>query len=331
VFVAYLRDIYGAAEKFSGVFLNLAKAQISAMRLLELVENDMIVRDAAQAMPAPPFRGRIEFKNVSFAYRRSRHVLKALNFAVTPGETVALVGHSGAGKSTLVSLLLRFYDPQQGQILIDGEDLRNFTLKSLRDQVTVLLQEAKLFRLTVRENIMFGRPDATEAEIVEAARLAEAHDFIMQMPEGYDTIIYEGGDNLSGGQKQRINIARAMIRNTPIVILDEPAAGLDAKTEAKIHAAIRRLARDRTTFIIAHNLTTIASADKILLLEEGQLAHQGSHEQLLLSSAQYLEFYELQVGKLQKPPLIAAEKDGNNGHLLPEKAALNKAQSVYPI
>jgi ATP-binding cassette subfamily B protein len=331
VFVAYLRDIYGAAEKFSGVFPNLAKAQISAMRLLELVENDMILRNDSKAVPAPPFLGRIEFKNVSFAYKRGKQVLKALNFTVAPGETVALVGYSGAGKSTLVSLLLRFYDPQQGQIRIDGEDIRNFTLKSLRDQITVLLQEAKLFRQTVRENILFGRSDATEAEIVEAARLAEARDFIMQMPEGYDTIIYEGGDNLSGGQKQRINIARAIIRNTPIVILDEPATGLDAITEAKIHAAIRRLTRGKTTFIIAHQLATIANADKILLLEEGQLAHQGSHEQLLRTSTQYQAFYEIQFGKHQKPRLVAAETDGSNGHLSPEKVALDEAQSLYQI
>ncbi|MGH7599378.1 MAG: ABC transporter ATP-binding protein, partial [bacterium] len=239
--------------------------------------------------------GRIEFKNVSFAYnKRGKEVLKNLNFAVEPGETVALVGHSGAGKSTLVSLLLRFYDPQQGKILIDRRNIRRFTVKSLRSQITILLQDAKLFRQTVRENIAFGKVGASEEEIIEAAKLAEAHDFIMQMPEGYDTMMEEGGDNLSGGQKQRINIARAIIRNTPIVILDEPATGLDAKAEAKINAAIQRLTRDKTTFIIAHKFSTIAGADKILLLEEGQLAHQGRHEQLLCESAAYRELYELQ-------------------------------------
>jgi ATP-binding cassette subfamily B protein len=332
VFVAYLRDIYGAAEKFSGVFINLAKAQVSGERLLELVENDMVVRDDPKARPAPKLKGRIEFKNVGFAYKKGQEVLKNLNFAVAPGETVALVGPSGAGKSTLISLLLRFYDPQKGQILIDGQSIRQFTLNSLRDQITILLQDAKLFRQTVRENIAFGKIGATEEEIIAAAKLAEAHDFIMQMPEDYEAIMYEGGDNLSGGQKQRLNIARAIIRNTPILILDEPVTGLDAKTEAKINAAIRRLVQGKTTFIIAHKFSTIAAADKILLLEDGKLAYQGTHEQLLQESAQYRELYELQFGP--ERPLTGQQRewaavaapppgqDQNNGHAKPQEVML---------
>jgi ATP-binding cassette subfamily B protein len=209
------------------------------------------VQDAPKAIPAPKFWGRIEYRNVSFGYKKGMTVLKHLNFVVKPGETIALIGHSGAGKSTLIRLLLRFYDPQHGQILIDGHDLRKFTLRSLRDQITVVMQEARLFNKTVRENIGFGKADASEEEIIRAAKLAQAHDFIMQMPEGYDTMIYEGGENLSGGQKQRLNIARAIIRNTPIVILDEPATALDAHNEAKIQTALRELTRDKTTFIIA--------------------------------------------------------------------------------
>ncbi len=315
VFMAYMRDIYGIFEKFSELFLGMAKSQVSGERLLELVENDMIVQDAPDAVPAPPFHGRIEFKNVSFAYKKGHEVLKNLNFIVAPGETVALVGHSGAGKSTLISLLLRFYDPQQGQILIDGHDLRKFTLKSLRDQMTIILQEAKLFRQTVRENIAFGKAGATEDETIAAAKLAKAHDFIVRMPEGYDTMMYEGGDNLSGGQKQRINIARAIIRNTPLMILDEPVTGLDARAEAQINAAIHRLTRGKTTFIIAHRFTTVAAAEKILLLEEGQLAHYGAHEQLMRESPQYRELYELQFGWQKEPAAGEVASGGKNGQI----------------
>ncbi len=334
VFMAYMRDIYGIFEKFSELFLGMAKSQVSGERLLELVENDMIVQDDPGAVPAPPFRGRIEFKNVSFAYNHGREVLKNLNFIVEPGETVALVGHSGAGKSTLISLLLRFYDPQQGQILIDGSDLRKFTLKSLRDQMTIVLQGAKLFRQTVRENIAFGKTGAsalsgaTDDEIIEAAKLAQAHEFIMRMPEGYDTVMYEGGDNLSGGQKQRINIARAIIRNTPLMILDEPVTGLDARAEAQINAAIHRLTRGKTTFIIAHKFSTIAAAEKILLLEDGHVAHYGAHEQLIRQSPHYRELYELQFahtgplpGWQKKPPAVEAASGGVNGQIEPQNAA----------
>lgn len=302
VFMAYMRDIYGIFEKFSELFLGMAKSQVSGERLLELVENDMVVQDDPNAAPAPAFHGRIEFKNVSFAYKKGCAVLKNLNFIVAPGETVALVGHSGAGKSTLISLLLRFYDPQQGQILIDGHDLREITLKSLRDQVTILMQDAKLFNKTVRENIGFGKVDATDDEIIRAAKLSHAHDFIVQMPEGYDTVIEEGGENLSGGQKQRLNIARAIIRNTPILILDEPATALDAKAEANIHEALDELTHRRTTFIIAHKFSTVANADKILVLEEGKLAASGTHEELLRTNREYRELYELQ----QRPPLELA-------------------------
>jgi len=323
VFVAYLRDIYVSFEKFSGLYIGLAKSQVSGERLLELVENDMVMQDDPKAVAAPSFKGRIEFRNVRFAYKRGQNVLKNLNFVVEPGEMVALVGHSGAGKSTLISLLMRFYDPQQGQILIDGEDIRKFTLKSLRVQMTIVLQDAMLFRQTVRENIAFGKAGATEEEIIAAATLAEAHEFVMQMPEGYDTMMYEGGDNLSGGQKQRMNIARAIIRNTPLLILDEPATGLDARAEAKINAAIHQLARDKTTFVIAHKFSTIANADKILLLEDGQLAHQGTHEQLMYESAQYREFYALQFGRQQHLTAVAADSDGNNGHVEPEHVAMS--------
>jgi len=323
VFVAYMRDVMGSFEKFSGLFISLAKSQIAVDRLLELAESEMVMQDEPDAVAAPALQGRLEFKNVSFAYKPGHEVLKNLNFTVAPGGTVALVGQSGAGKSTLISLLMRFYDPQQGEILVDGENIRRFTRKSLRQQMTILLQDAKLFRQTVRENIAFGKAGAVEEEVVAAAKLAEAHEFIMQMPEGYDALMHEGGENLSGGQRQRLNIARAVIRNTPIVILDEPTTGLDARAEGKINTAIQRLARGRTTFIIAHKFSTILNADTIVVLEEGQLAHQGTHEQLLRQSPQYRELYELQFGWQQKLAPGETAADGNNGHIEPANVAVN--------
>ncbi|MGH7455763.1 MAG: ABC transporter ATP-binding protein, partial [bacterium] len=223
LFVAYLKKLYSPLDKFAEMMLDVAKSQVSGERLLELLECDMVMQDAPRAIAAPGFKGRVEYRHVSFGYKKGAQVLKNLNFVAAPGETIALVGHSGAGKSTLISLLMRFYDPQAGQILIDGRDIREFTLQSLRNQITVVMQEARLFNKTVRDNIGFGKIDAIEEEIIQAAKLAQAHDFIMQMPEGYDTMVDEGGENLSGGQRQRLNIARAIIRNTPIVILDEPA------------------------------------------------------------------------------------------------------------
>jgi ABC-type multidrug transport system fused ATPase/permease subunit len=217
-------------------------------------------------------------------------------------------------------MLLRFYDPQKGQILIDGRDVREITLKSLRDQVTILMQDAKLFNKTVRDNIGFGKADATDEEIIHAARLAHAHDFIVQLPEGYDTVIEEGGENLSGGQRQRLNIARAIIRNTAILILDEPATALDAKAEAQIHEALDELTEKKTTFVIAHKFSTIANADKILVLEEGKLAACGTHDELLRTNHEYRELYELQ----QRPPLesiTAAITDKSESAVLREEPA----------
>jgi ABC-type multidrug transport system fused ATPase/permease subunit len=306
VFVAYLRDIAASVEKVSALFLELTKARVSAERLLELIETDLVVQDDAGAIDAPRFRGRVEFRNVSFAYGDGVPVLEDVSFVVEPGQTVALVGQSGAGKSTLISLLLRFYDPQHGQVLIDGTDIRRFTLASLRRQTTILLQDARLFSQSVRDNIAFGKPDATDDEVVLAAKRAQAHEFIAQMPGGYDSVVAEGGETLSGGQRQRINIARAIIRDTPIVILDEPGRSLDAHAEAKVNAAIRELTRDDTTFIVAHELSTVTTADRILVLDGGRLVHQGTHRQLLAESPLYRELYELQANRRPSVPAVAS-------------------------
>ncbi|MCG8607144.1 ABC transporter ATP-binding protein/permease [bacterium] len=312
VFVAYLREVLSSVEKFNSLFLGLASSQVASERIMEVIGNEMIVKDAPSAVPAPALKGHLKFDSVSFAYRKGKRVLEDLNFEIMPGETIALVGHSGAGKSTLISLLLRFYDPQQGRILIDGRDSREFTIKSLRDQITILLQDAKLFRQSVADNIAFGKKGATREEVIAAAKMAQAHEFIMDMPDGYDTLMYEGGENLSGGQKQRINIARAIIRNTALLILDEPSTGLDAKAEAQIATALSHLTGGKTTFIIAHRFSTIKNADRILLLEEGQLAHFGTHERLFDESEQYRELYEIQFGNQRELATNRAHASGTN-------------------
>jgi ATP-binding cassette subfamily B protein len=297
LFVAYLRKLYGPLDKLADLMLSVAKSQVAGERLLQLLECDMFMQDGPKAVPAPSFRGHVAYRKVSFGYSDGQAVLKDIDFVVKPGETVAILGHNGAGKSTLISLLLRFYDPQMGRILIDGRDLREFTLQSLRDQITVVMQEARLFNKSVRENIGFGKMGATDREIMQAAKLAQAHDFIVRMPDGYDTIIYEGGENLSGGQKQRLNLARAIIRNTPIVILDEPATAVDAETEAKIHEALQALTREKTTFIIAHKFSTVAHADRVLLLRKGRIAAYGTHEELRHTSPVYRAMYAWQFGR----------------------------------
>lgn len=302
LFVAYLDELYGPIDKLSAIMIALAKNQVAGNRVVELVESKMVMRDRRHAVAAPLLTGQIEFRNVTFGYQRRgsgdkqqrKAALRGITFIAKPGETVALIGHSGAGKSTLLNLLMRFYDPQKGTILIDDHDIRHYQLRSLRNNMTVVLQDAMLFSRTIRENIAFGRANATEDEIVTAAKLAEAHQFIEALSDGYDTVIQEGGTNLSGGQRQRINIARAIIRNAPILILDEPTTGLDAAAEAKISAATAQLTKGKTTFIIAHKLQTIRHADRILLLHEGALLAQGSHEELWRNCQEYRNLYELQ-------------------------------------
>jgi ATP-binding cassette subfamily B protein len=296
VFTAYLKELYGPIDKFSEILVDLAQAVVSGERLVELVEQPVVVRDQPGAQPAPRWRGDVEFRGVSFAYKKGQTVLHDLSFRARAGQTVALVGSSGAGKSTMANLLMRFYDPTSGAVLLDGTDIRSFTLQSVRNQITVVLQDNFLFRKTVRENIAFGRPDASEDEIVAAARAAQAHEFIQTLPQGYDTLVEERGVNFSGGQKQRLSIARAILRDAPILILDEPTTGLDALAEAQINQALVRLMHGRTTFVIAHRFSTIANADHILVIEDGQVAEEGTHDDLLERSSTYRKLYELQYG-----------------------------------
>jgi subfamily B ATP-binding cassette protein MsbA len=233
---------------------------------------------------------------VSFAYDPAVPVLKDLSFSIAPGQFVGIAGATGTGKSTVVSLVPRFYDPTAGRVLIDGVDVRDYELQGLRAQIGFVLQETILFRATVRENIAYGRPDASDEEIVEAAKLANAHGFIDRMPKGYDTLLGERGQTLSGGERQRIGIARAIIRNSPILILDEPTAALDSQSERLVMEALERLMKGRTVITIAHRLSTIRDADKIIVLKDGRVAEQGAHDELLAAGGVYADLNRIQVG-----------------------------------
>jgi ATP-binding cassette subfamily B multidrug efflux pump len=297
-FTAYLGILVEPVRRLGMIIPVLAIANSSAERIFEILDAVPDVRDAPDAQPLTQVRGRIEFENVSFSYR-SRETLAAVlhgvSFETRPGQVVALLGPTGSGKSTIISLIPRFYDPTGGRIMIDGLDTRKIKLNSLRSQIGIVMQETTLFAGTVHENIAFGRPDASEAKIKEAARAAQADDFISQMPQGYETRVGERGVTLSGGQKQRIAIARALLMDPHILILDDATASVDTETERLIQQAFANLMQGRTTFIIAHRLSTVRRADQILVLERGRIAARGTHEELLQGSPLYREIYERQL------------------------------------
>jgi ATP-binding cassette subfamily B protein len=256
------------------------------------------VQDAPDASPIPQLEGHVTFDCVSFSYGDSQkyaRVLADVSFEANPGQIVALLGPTGSGKSTIISLVPRFYDPTEGIVRIDGHNLKDVTIRSLRTQIGIVMQETTLFAATVRENIAFGRPEASQEEIIEAAKAAQAHEFIQQMPEGYDTYVGERGVTLSGGQKQRIAIARALLMDPAILILDDATASVDTETEQLIQQAFDRLMEGRTTFVIAHRLSTVRKADMILVLDHGGVAARGTHESLLHDSPLYAEIYERQL------------------------------------
>ena len=294
VFISYLRDLYRPVGGLSELTVEFGSSVVCGERVTEILETKIKVADAPDAIDAPLFRGEVVFENLTFGYDSGKTVLQDLSFKARPGEMIALIGSSGTGKSTIVNLLLRFYDPWEGRILIDGQDIRRYTLKSLREQISVVLQQPLLFHRTIRENIAYGKPEARLEETVDAARAAQAHDFIVRLSDGYDTLLKEGGANLSGGQRQRIALARAILKNAPIFILDEPVTGLDSATEAKLNETLDRLMKGRTSFTIAHRLSTIMRADLILLIEEGRIVEQGTHEHLLSKSVRYHQLYDLQ-------------------------------------
>jgi ATP-binding cassette subfamily B protein len=300
VFINYLRIAFKPMRQLAKYTSQIAKATASGERVLDVLDAVPEVRDVRGAIVAPPFCGAVRFENVSFAYEPGKPILRQLSFTANPGQHVALVGPSGGGKSTLVSLLLRLYDPIEGSVAIDGIDLRSYQLQSLRQQISIVLQESVLFAASVQDNIAYGRLGATRAEIEQAARLANAHDFILDLPEGYDTVLGERGATLSGGQRQRIAIARAAVRHAPIVILDEPTTGLDNENERAVTEALERLTQGCTTFWISHNLRATETADLILYIEAGRVLEQGTHTELIRLGGRYAALYAIQTA-LDKP------------------------------
>lgn len=295
VFLLYLGKMYKPMRDLSKMTDTVSKAVVGYERIQEVLEIESRVLDLRGARPAPQFKGQIEFAGVSFDYGSDKHVLHEVSFKIEAGQTAAIVGPSGTGKTTLVGLIPRFYDPVSGQVNIDGTDIRRYRLKSLRDQISFVLQDTLLFRATIWENIAYGKPEASSKEIMRAAELANAREFIEEMPDGYDTMVGERGVNLSGGQRQRIAIARAVIRDTPILILDEPTSGLDAVSEQAVIEALERLMKGRTSVVIAHDLGTIRHADVILVMKESELVEQGTHDELLARNGVYAELYKIQT------------------------------------
>ena len=292
LFVPWLKELYSPMSTLSDLLTNFAYQLVCGERIAEILEMEGAVKEAKDAVAAPPFRGEVRFDHVTFGYKKGQVVLEDMSFVVRPGQTVALVGASGAGKSTIVNLLLRFFDPWKGSVQIDGQDIRRFKLESFRSQMSVVPQDTILFHRTVRENIAYGKPDATFEEIVRAAREAEIHDFIAQLPDGYETVLEESATNLSGGQKQRLALARGILRDTPLLIMDEPVTQLDSITESRLNQTIARVTRDKTTFIIAHRLTTIQRADLILVIDKGSVVEHGTQAELISKSGFYRKLYE---------------------------------------
>ncbi|HJQ25951.1 MAG TPA: ABC transporter ATP-binding protein [Blastocatellia bacterium] len=294
VFFLYLGKMYKPMRDLSKMTDTLSKTAVGFERIKEVLETERDVKNLPGARKAPPFKGRIEFNHVFFGYSEEQLILRDMSLQIEPGQVAALVGPTGAGKSTIVSLVARFYDPLAGQVRIDGRDVRGYKLKSLRQQLSFVLQENLLFRASIWQNIAYGRPEARRAEIIRAAHLANADEFIERLPNGYDTLVGERGVTLSGGQRQRLAIARAIIRNTPILILDEPTSGLDAASEELVFEALNRLMENKTCIVIAHRLATIRRADVIFVIDHGRVIEQGRHEALIARGGLYAQLYEIQ-------------------------------------
>ncbi|MBS1819818.1 MAG: lipid A export permease/ATP-binding protein MsbA [Acidobacteria bacterium] len=301
-FIATLFLMYGPAKKLSRVNANLQQAIAASERIFDMLDTHTEVVEQPGAPPLAPFTSSIEFRDVTFGYDDSRRILRGVSFRVAAGQMIAIVGRSGAGKTTLVNLLPRFYDVSTGSILIDDVDIRQVNLASLRSQIGIVTQETVLFDETVASNIAYGRPTATQAEIEAAARAANAHDFVVALEKGYETIIGERGQRLSGGQRQRLAIARALLRNAPILVLDEATSALDAESELLVQEALTNLMMNRTSFVIAHRLSTIRRADAIIVLERGRIVEVGRHDELLTRpSGTYAALYEMQLLEGVKP------------------------------
>jgi len=296
VFTTYLASLYAPINSLTQTWGLIQGAKVGAERVFEILETQPDLPDGERALARGEVRGAVAFEDVHFGYDASRTVLKGVSFHARAGDVVALVGATGAGKTTLVSLIPRFYDPTAGRVLLDGCDVREFQLHGLRQQVAIVLQQPLVFPTTVRENVAYGRPDATPEQIAEAVRLAQLDDFLERLPEGLDTVIGEAGATLSGGEQLRITIARAILRDAPLLILDEPTAALDAETEARVMQGLELLMEGRTTFVIAHRLSTVRRADTILVLEHGRIVEQGEFRELVARGGLFARMHRTQFG-----------------------------------
>jgi subfamily B ATP-binding cassette protein MsbA len=294
VFLAYLGKFFKPVQDLAKNTNAIAQATVALERIKRILDTDDVIKDRADAQTLETVQGTIAFENVHFGYEVGAPVLKGVDFVIEAGQRLGVVGTTGGGKSTVVGLIPRFYDPDDGRILIDGVDAMQYTKESLRKQIGFVLQDTVLFRGTIKSNIAYGRTGATDTEIIEAAKLANAHDFISAMPNGYDTQVGERGLTVSGGQRQRIGIARAIIRNSPILILDEPTAALDTESERLVMEGLTKLMKGRTVITIAHRLSTIRDSNKIIVLDRGIVAEQGTHDELLARKGIYSELYRIQ-------------------------------------
>jgi ATP-binding cassette, subfamily B, bacterial len=305
VFIAYLAQLYEPINKITQSWGLIAAARVGAARVFEVLETEADLKNGARQFPAEGVRRDIAWRQVAFRYRRDTPVLNDIDLRVEAGSKVAIVGPTGAGKSTMLGLLPRFFDPTGGVVTIDGVDIRDYTLASLRGRISMVLQPPLIFPLSVADNIAYGRPGADHAAIENAARMARIHDTIARLPEGYETQLGEAGTALSEGEKQRITIARALLRDAPILILDEPTSALDVETEALVMEAIETLMQGRTTFIIAHRLSTVRRCDCILVLRDGTIAEQGTFAELLRKGGIFAEYYRTQFAPGEKRPELS--------------------------
>lgn len=312
-FLFMLERIAHSARSIGGINVIYHQTMAGAQRVFDVLDEVPEVKESPDACPLPPMEGRVEFADVSFTYGNSKPTLEDISFTIERGQRVALVGPSGAGKSTIGNLIPRFYDVASGRVCVDGVDVRGVTLNSLRQQIGIVPQETMLFGSSVRENIAYGRIDAADEEIQEAAKAANAHEFIMRLPEGYDTLVGERGVKLSGGERQRIAIARALLKNPKLLILDEATSSLDVASEAVVQEALERLMANRTTLVIAHRLSTVVNADKILVMDGGRIVEAGTHKELLAKSGLYAELYAVQSGDHDRSGESAAKGHAGRG------------------